>query len=51
VAQAHLLGPRQLTDIYLLALAVHRGGRLVTMDARISRVAVVGARPEHLVVL
>ena len=51
VAQAHLLGPRQLTDIYLLALAVHRGGRLVTMDARISTVAVVGARPEHLVVL
>jgi hypothetical protein len=27
--------PKQLTDLYLLALAVSRGGRLVTLDAKI----------------
>lgn len=31
-----LLGPRQLTDVYLLALAVKHGGRLVTLDRRVS---------------
>ncbi len=51
VSPLHLLGPSHLTDIYLLALAVRHGGRLVTMDTRISLGAVVGARPEHLVVL
>lgn len=40
-----------LTDLYLLALAVKQSGCLVTLDTRISREAVVGARPEHLVVL
>jgi hypothetical protein len=30
-------GPRHLTDVYLLALAVKRGGRLVTFDATIAR--------------
>ena len=44
-------GPRQLTDIYLLALAVNRGGRLVTLDERIPLSAVHGAKPEHLVVI
>jgi toxin-antitoxin system PIN domain toxin len=44
-------GTRQLTDIFLLALAVRRGGRLVTFDARIPLAAVKSARPEHLVVL
>ena len=29
------VGPRQLSDVYLLALAVHRGGRLATLDTRI----------------
>lgn len=41
-------GPRQLTDVYLLALAVHHGGRLVTFDGGVSRDAVAGARSEHL---
>ena len=40
-----------ITDIYLLALAVKHAGRLITLDTRISRSAVVGATPEHLVVL
>ncbi len=44
-------GPRQLTDIYLLALAVNRGGRLITLDERIPLSAVKGAKPEHLVVI
>lgn len=41
-------GHRQLTDLYLLALAVRRGGRLVTLDAAIPLAAVHGARAEHL---
>ena len=44
-------GPRQLTDIYLLALAVNRGGKLVTLDERIPLSAVHGARAEHLLVI
>lgn len=44
-------GPRQLTDVYLLALAVKRGGRLVTFDATIATAAVKGAKPQHLVTL
>lgn len=46
-----VVGPRQLTDLYLLALVVQRRGRLVTLDARIPLMAVPGARPEHLVML
>lgn len=48
-AQVH--GHRQLTDLYLLGLAVRHGGRLVTFDQRIPLSAVRGACPEHLVVL
>jgi toxin-antitoxin system PIN domain toxin len=44
-------GPNQLSDIYLLALAVRHGGRLVTLDGGIVRSAVRGAEPHHLVVL
>jgi hypothetical protein len=44
-------GPRQLTDVYLLALAVKHGGRLVTFDATIATGAVKGAKPQHLVSL
>ena len=53
-AAVHLdrvLGPRQLTDVHLLALAVRRGGRLVTFDRGIPRSAVPGATDAHLVVL
>lgn len=48
---SQVLGHRQVTDTYLLALAVHHGGRFVTFDARIGLQAVPGARKEHLVVL
>lgn len=39
---------KQITDLYLLALAVSRGGRLVTFDVRISSASVVGADQRHL---
>lgn len=48
---AQLLGPSQLTDVYLLALAVHHGCRLVTLDRRIALDAVRGADADDLVVL
>lgn len=44
-------GARQLTDIYLLGLAVENGGRLVTFDQRISRHAVPGADEDNLLIL
>ena len=46
-----VLGSRQVTDVYLLALAVNRGGRLVTFDRAIPLQAVPGAKPKHLVVI
>jgi len=47
----HMHSPRQLTDLYLLALAVKNGGRFVTFDLRIPATAVAGATQEHLVLL
>lgn len=47
----HLFGRRQITDAYLLALAVKNGGRLVTLDQAIPSRAVKGARAEHLAVI
>lgn len=44
-------GPRQLTDLYLLALAVHRDGRFVTLDGAIATNAVRRAGAKHLVVI
>jgi uncharacterized protein len=44
-------GPRQLTDVYLLALAVKHRGRFVTFDSSVPVEAVREARPEHRVVL
>ena len=46
-----LLGPRQLTDLYLLALAVKEGGCLATLDERITSAAVVGATAGQVVVI
>ena len=46
-----LSGHRQLTDVYLLALAVRHGARLATLDRRIPLSAVRGAAGEHLVVI
>jgi toxin-antitoxin system PIN domain toxin len=44
-------GPRQLTDIYLLALALRHGGRFVTFDAAVPVGAVKTAAKAHLLVL
>ena len=44
-------GPNQLADVYLLALAVAHGGRLVTLDQTIPMAAVRGAQRKHLVVI
>lgn len=46
-----VVGPRQLTDLYLLALAVKNMGRLVTFDRRIPTSAVIGATDENIVIL
>jgi hypothetical protein len=48
---AHMHGHRQLTDLYLLGLAVKNGGRLVSFDGRIALSAVHGAARQHLVAL
>ncbi len=48
---AHIHGPGQLTDLYLLGLAVKNGGRLVSFDRRIPLTAVHGALAENLVTL
>ena len=47
----HILGPNQITDVYLLGLAVKHGGRLVTFDRGLPLGAVRGAGTRHLVVL
>ncbi len=46
-----LHGPRQITDAYLLALAVRRDGRFVTFDDGVPLSAVRGATSAHLIVL
>lgn len=42
---------QQVTDVYLLGLAKHQGGRLATFDRRIPLAAVAGAEREHLEVI
>ena len=44
-------GHRQLTDLYLLAMAVKHNGCFVTFDSAIPLSAVKGAKKQHLVVL
>ncbi len=48
---SHMHSPRQLTDIYLLGLAVRNKGRLVTFDIRIPLSTVRGAHENQLVAL
>jgi toxin-antitoxin system PIN domain toxin len=49
--RSRLHGPRQVTDAYLLALAVAHQGRFVTFDQGVPLAAVRGANPGHLMVL
>ena len=44
-------GHRQLTDIYLLALAVAHGLQFVTLDRGVRMESVKGANEKHLVVI
>lgn len=46
-----VLGSRQITDAYLLALATAQGGRLVTFDRGIAVDVVRGATPDNLLTL
>jgi predicted nucleic acid-binding protein len=50
IAQDRLLTSGQLTDTYLLALAVSNGGRLATFDRRLAPDAVKGGKAAlHLI--
>lgn len=51
VDTAKIHGPRQITDLYLLALAVQHDGRLVTFDKSVPIGAVRRATSRHLVTL
>jgi toxin-antitoxin system PIN domain toxin len=44
-------GHRKITDAYLLGLAVHCGGKLVTFDRSIPAKAIIGAGPNHFEVI
>ena len=46
-----ILGSKQITDVYLLGLAVKHGGRLVTFDRSIPTGAVQRAARHHVVTL
>jgi len=51
VDASRIHGPRPLTDIYLLALAVQHEGRLVTFDSGILLAAVRNATSQNLLIL
>jgi uncharacterized protein len=51
VDHARIHGPKQVTDVYLLSLAVKHAARFVTFDAAVPLSAVVGAKKEHLAVI
>jgi toxin-antitoxin system PIN domain toxin len=44
-------GPKQVTEIYLLALSLRHGGRFVTFDGAIPVSAVPGATKKHVAVI
>jgi uncharacterized protein len=48
---SRIQGHQQITDLYLLTLAVRHGGRLVTFDQALSLQSVRGAGAEHLLLL
>ena len=51
VDSTRIHGPRQLTDVYLFALAVRHGGRLVTFDTGIPLAAIRKGTTRNLLVL
>ena len=48
---SRIQGHNQITDMYLLALAVSQGGKLVTFDRAIALSSVHGASEDHLQLL
>ena len=48
---SRIQGHHQITELYLLALAVHRGGCLATFDQAIALSSVRGATARHLKLL
>jgi predicted nucleic acid-binding protein len=48
---APIHSPRQITDVYLLALAVRRSGRFATFDASIAADALSPADKRHLIAI
>jgi toxin-antitoxin system PIN domain toxin len=48
---ARIHGPRQISDLYLLALAIRNRGRLVTFDKSIPLDAIKGAEKKNLLAL
>ena len=50
IDNARIHGPKQVTDVYLLALAVKRAGRFVTFDSSVPLSAVLRAEKAHLAV-
>jgi uncharacterized protein len=48
VAFSRVQGHNQITDLYLLALAVSRGGCVATFDHGVALSSVHGASPQHL---
>ncbi len=51
VDRSRLHGPRQVTDAYLLAVAIAHNGQFVTFDRSFSLSSVHGATEEHLTIL
>jgi uncharacterized protein len=51
IDRSRIHGAQQLTDVYLLALAVAHGGRLASFDRSIALDAVPGATPRHFLQL
>jgi toxin-antitoxin system PIN domain toxin len=51
IDRSRIHGPRQITDIYLLALATSHEGRFVTFDGQIPLAAVRQATQKNLLVL
>ncbi len=47
----HMVGPKQLTDVYLLGLATKNGGLFATFDREIPRNAANGADARNLVII
>lgn len=45
-----VVGPRQVTDAYLLGLALHHRGRLATLDRRLQHLLPAGDASRHTVI-